>query len=91
VEREEAMGLGFGARGETVRLENGDGGGFLTCGRARKAALGTIPRWGQPPATILSPANPDSSVSYLPSQSDRSKSFIKRLPWHWLLPNFSLL
>ena len=22
----EAMGLGFGARGETVRLENGDGG-----------------------------------------------------------------
>ena len=23
----EAMGLGFGARGETVRLENGDGGG----------------------------------------------------------------
>ena len=23
----EAMGLGFGVRGETVRLENGDGGG----------------------------------------------------------------
>ena len=25
----EAMGLGFGARGETVRLENGDGGGDI--------------------------------------------------------------
>jgi hypothetical protein len=36
VERE-AMGLGFGAGGETVRLENGDGGGdgdffALLCG-----------------------------------------------------------
>ena len=26
----EAMGLGFGAGGETVRLENGDGGGDVT-------------------------------------------------------------
>jgi hypothetical protein len=63
VEREEAMGLGFGARGQTVQLENGDGGGFLICGHARKAAPGTIPRWGQPPATIPSPADLDSSVS----------------------------
>ena len=50
----------------------GPGARFFIHGRAQKAALGTIPRWGQPPATILSHAAPDSPVSHLPSQSDHS-------------------
>jgi hypothetical protein len=49
--------------------------GFFVHGRTRKVALGTIPQWGQPLATILSPATPDSLVSRLPSQSDRSPPY----------------
>jgi hypothetical protein len=49
--------------------------GFFVRGRARKAALGTIPRWGQPTVMILSPATLDSPISHLPSQSDRSPPY----------------
>ena len=51
------------------------GAGFFVRCRARKAASGTIPRWGQPPAMIPSPADLDSPVSRLPSQSDRSPPY----------------
>jgi hypothetical protein len=49
--------------------------GFFVRGRARKAALGTIPRWGQPTVMILSPATLDSPVSHLPSQSNCSPPY----------------
>ena len=50
----------------------GPGARFFVRGHARKAASGTIPWWGQPPVMIPSHAAPDSPVSHLPSQSDRS-------------------
>ena len=53
----------------------GPGARFFVCGRARKAAPRTIPRWGQPLATIPSHAAPNSPVSRLPSQSDRSPPY----------------
>ena len=51
------------------------GAGFFVCSHAQNAAPGTIPRWGQPPAMILSPAEPNSLVSRLPSQSDHSPPY----------------
>ena len=48
---------------------------FFVRGRAQKAALGTIPWWGQIPVTILSHAAPDSPVSHLPSKSDCSPPY----------------
>jgi hypothetical protein len=53
----------------------GPGVGFLVRDHARKLALGTIPRWGQPLATIPSHVAPDSPVSRLPSQSDCSPHY----------------
>ena len=50
----------------------GPGARFFIRGSAQKVAPGTIPRWGQPPAMILSHAALDSPMSHLPSQSDRS-------------------
>ena len=49
--------------------------GFIIRGRARNAAPGTIPQWGQPPAMIPSHATLDSPVSHLPSQSYRSPPY----------------
>ena len=43
------------------------GAGFFVHGHARKATPGTITRWGQPLAMILSPAELDSPMSHLPS------------------------
>ena len=48
---------------------------FFVHGHTQKAAPGTIPRWGQPPVMILCPAEPDSPMSHLPSQSDRSPPY----------------
>ena len=48
---------------------------FFIRGRAWKAFLGTNPWWGQPPATIPSHAAPDSPMSCLPSQLDRSPPY----------------
>ena len=48
---------------------------FFVRGCARKAALGTIPRLGQPPGTIPSPAELYRPMSHLPSQSDRSPPY----------------
>ena len=53
----------------------GPGVGFFVHGRTQKAATVTIPQWGQPPAMIPSHVAPDSSVSRLPSQSDRSPPY----------------
>jgi len=50
--------------------------GFFVRGRARKAALGTIPWWEQPPVMIMSPVEPNSlPVSHLPSESDRTPPY----------------
>ena len=49
--------------------------GFFVRDRAQKAALRTIPRWGQPPVMIPSHGAPYSPVSRLPSQSDRSPPY----------------
>ena len=48
---------------------------FFICDRARKVALGTIPRWRKPPVMFPSHAAPDSLVTRLPSQSDRSPPY----------------
>jgi hypothetical protein len=53
----------------------GPGAGFFIRGHAQKAALETIPQWWQPSATIPSHATPESLVSRLPSQSDRSPPY----------------
>ena len=45
----------------------GPGARFFILGRARKVAPGTITRWGQPLAMILSPTELDSPMSHLPS------------------------
>ena len=50
----------------------GPGAEFFIHGHARKVAPRTIPRWGQPPMMISSHVAPDSPVSHLPSQLDRS-------------------
>ena len=49
---------------------------FFVHSRAQKVASRTIARWGQPPAMILSLAEPNSLVSHLPSQSDRSAPYL---------------
>ena len=49
--------------------------GFFIRDHAWKVALGTIPWWEQPPAMIPSLAEPNSPMSRLPSQSDRSPPY----------------
>ena len=68
--------LSIGGRGrDGVPRIVDPGARFFVHGHARKATPGTIPRWGQPPAMILSPAEPNSLVSRLPSQSNRSPPY----------------
>ena len=68
--------LSIGGRGhdDVLRIV-GPRAGFFVRGSARKAALGTIPRWEQPPTMIPSPTEPDSPMSRLPSQSYRSAPY----------------
>jgi hypothetical protein len=65
--------LSIGGHGhDSVPRIIGPGAGFFVCGHPWKAASRTIPRWGQPPVMIPFLAEPDSPVSHLPSQLDRS-------------------